>query len=407
MKNPTAISCAHGRIQRILLAFPKYSNNKRHLKSLLADLGRKLPHYTKIEILVYNNEATKEAVESTLKSEMIDYFFYDDHHGDHEKLARLRDTQRCCIIKNPHYHNFSIWVQDPFLVVADEECGGSGLVLVEPHAKIAGTNDDEIANHFEELKIYRSKNAPLSFHGGNMLVADDFILVGAKHFNATKKLIAEQSEKLHRCDELDEMTRKHFANYLGKNMRIIPVGNGQFHDCILDYTQAWEETQEKEPFAHIDLYISLAGRNKNGQYQLVVGEPVATMPEDEAAVASLKELMNPVVEKLTLEGFKIIRNPMPLTRSRAGSNNEYYCFYNNALVEIDGNSKRIWMPTFGHWHWKKSLRKYDIENREIWHNLGFEVTDLMSFHPFVKQKAGVRCVTKYMGRFSVYDCQHH
>jgi len=403
MKNPIAISCAHGRIERILLAFPKYTKRMRHLKTLLADLGRKLPHYTKIEILIYDNDATLEAVESTLKSERIDYFFYDNHNCNHGELAELRNTQRCCIVKNPHYHNFSIWVQDPFLVVADEEYGSSGLVLVEPHANIAGTNDDEIADHFEKLKIYRSQNAPLSFHGGNMLIADDFILVGAKHFNATKKIIDKKSGILHNCNDLDLQTRAHFASYLGKDMRIIPVGNAQYQHCILDVGEEWEDTPEKEPFAHIDLYISLAGRDKKGQYQLVVGNPVATIPEDEAAVKSLRQLIQPVVENLILEGFKVIRNPMPLTRSRPGSSNEYYCFYNNSLIEIDGNSKRIWMPTFGHWHWKKSLRQYDIANREIWHDLGFEVTELMSFHPFVKQKAGVRCVTKYMGRFSVYD----
>lgn len=403
MRNPTAISCAHGRIQRILLAFPKYTKRMRHLKTLLADLGRKLPHYTKIEILIYDNDATKEAVESTLKSEMIDYFFYDHHNCNHDELTELRNTQRCCIVKNPHYHNFSIWVQDPFLVVADEEYGSSGLVLVEPNANIPGTNDDEIADHFEKLKIYRSQNAPLSFHGGNMLIADDFILVGAKHFNATKKILDKKSGILHNCNDLDLQTRAHFAAYLGKDMRIIPVGNAQYQHCILNDGEEWEDSPEKEPFAHIDLYISLAGRDKNGQYQLVVGKPVATIPEDETAVESLRQLMNPVVENLISEGFKVIRNPMPLTRSRPGSSNEYYCFYNNSLIEIDGNSKRIWMPTFGHWHWKKSLRKYDIANREIWHDLGFEVTELMSFHPFVKQKAGVRCVTKYMGRFSVYD----
>jgi|GEM_PF-985753 len=400
IKNPNAVSSAHGRIERVLLALPKYGEDTQHVWDLLADLSRKLPHYTKLELLVYDNEATQKAVENTLKQEVVDYFFYDENIGDKQHLTELRNTKRCCIIKNPNYHNFSIWVQDPFLVVADEEYNSSGLILIEPEEGLKGTDDDEIADHFEKLDIYRAENAPLSFHGGNVLVADDFILVGANHFNSTKKIVAKELKRVEDCKTLDERTRNHFARYLGRDMKIIPVGNTKYHHCKIDGEIQKGRGVVKEPFTHIDMYISPAGRDENGQYQLVIGDPIAMNVDDESAVQSLKGLMEPVVENLTSQGFKIIRNPMPLNNV---SGNSYYCYYNNSLIEIDENSKRIWIPTFGHGDWKESLRRYDIQNREIWRDLGFEVIELMDFHPFVRQKAGVRCVTKFMGRFNIYD----
>jgi len=394
MKNSSAISDAHGRIKRLLMALPKYDEGTAHIISLLADLVRKLPHYTHFELFTYDDELTQEVVEKILKRELADYFFYSDHMFDKEELVKHAD-KKCCIIKNPHGYNFSIWVQDPFIVIQEEEYGGRGVILLEPHDEICGSNDDEIPNTFEELALYEAKNIPLSFHGGNTLVADDFMLVGAFHFNESKKIIAEKLD-INDDEKLERITKYHFTHHFGKALKIIPVGND------LNCKNKPQDAPSSEPFPHIDLYISLAGRAKNGKYQLLVGKPVAVLTKDEPLAESMRDCIVPIVENLEAQGFQIIRNPMPLTRTKVEKGNTYYCFYNNALIEIDGESKRIWMPTFGHGAWEKHLRKYDIENREIWHKLGFEVSELIDFHPFVQDKAGVRCVTKYMGRTSIY-----
>ena len=398
MKNPSALSDAHGRIKRILMTLPKYGEDVSHIVNLLADLIRKLPHYTHFELFMYDDEPTQEAVEEVLKRELADYFFYADYMFDVEGLAK-HEEKKCCIIKNPHDYNFSIWVQDPFIVVQEKEYGGRGVILLEPHDEIHGTEDDEIANTFEELDLYKAENIPLSFHGGNTLVADDFVLIGAYHYNKSKKMIAKELD-IQDDEKLERITKFHFARHLGKGLKIIPVGNN------LVQKNKPEDAPSSEPFPHIDLYISLAGRCEDGTYRLLVGQPIAVLPKDEALAASMQDCIEPIVKNLEEDGFQIIRNPMPLTRTKVENGNTYYCFYNNALIEIDGKSKRVWMPTFGYGEWAEYLRKYDIENREIWHNLGFEVSELIDFHPFVRDRAGVRCVTKYMGRTSIYHSNY-
>jgi len=396
MKNPSALSDAHGRIQRLLIALPKYEEHLIHVIDLLADLIRKLPHYTLIELFIYNDEPTQKVVEEVLNRELVDYFFYDDYAYHREELTEQMKHKKCCIIKNPHDYNFSIWVQDPFIVVQEKEYGGRGVILLEPHDDMRGTNDDEIADTFEELDLYKAKNIPLSFHGGNTLVADNFILIGAYHYNESKKIIAEKLD-IQDNEKLERITKFHFARHMGKDLKIIPVGNN------LNRKNKPDDAPSSEPFPHIDLYISLAGRDENGAYRLLVGNPVAMLPKDEALAESMQNCINPIVKNLEAEGFQITRNPMPLTRTKVEKGNTYYCFYNNSLIEIDGKSKRVWMPTFGHGAWAEHLRKHDIENREIWHKLGFEVSELIDFHSFVQDKAGVRCVTKYMGRTSIYS----
>ncbi len=400
MKNPSALSDAHGRIRRLLMALPKYEEDVAHIVSLLADLVRKLPHYTHFELFMYNDIPTQKAVEKALQRELVNYFFYPNLVEDKDKLMEQMKDKKCCIIKNPYDYNFSIWVQDPFIVVQEKEFGGRGVILLEPHDEIRGTDDDEIADTFEELDLYKAKNIPLSFHGGNTLVADDFVLIGAYHYNESKKIIAEKLD-VQDDEKLERITKFHFARHLGKDLKIIPIGNS------LTQKDKSEDAPSSEPFPHIDLYISLAGRDEDDTYRLLVGNPIAILPKDEPLAESMQNCIEPIVKDLEAKGFQVTRNPMPLTRTKLEKGNTYYCFYNNALLEIDGESRRVWMPTFGHGIWADALRKYDIENREIWHKLGFEVSELINFHPFVQDKAGVRCVTKYMGRTSIYHSNYN
>ena len=75
----------------------------------------------------------------------------------------------------------------------------------------------------------------------------------------------------------------------------------------------------------------------------------------------------------------------------------YFASANNAVVEIDGAERRVWMPTYGDAGHPR-LRAVDEENERIWEAHGFSVDLLPSFHAFARGLGAARCVTKVLAR---------
>lgn len=353
------ISSAHGRIEKLLLAIPEYSEHENHVRILIVDILEKLPEYCQIEFVVQDNVDTISMVKSIIDNQTT--------------------TQRCHIIVKKGLENLKLWIQDPFIVTSNSK----EIKLITPL-----NQKNPIVKFLENNKIYPVQLVPINFHGGNIIVADDFVLIGANHFVINQKQLLDTFGRPADIN-LDAETKKLLKEYLGVNMEIIPVGNSKYHNQSM-----------VEPFPHIDLYITLAGRNTQGRYQLLVGKTVAANPKDYHLANSLNQCIEPIVAELTKKGFDIIRNPIPLTRDNIFEGDTYYCYYNNCLVEIDGATKRVWMPTFGHDEWSEQLKKYDAENKAIWHQLGFDVIELMNFHPFVNHGGGIHCITKCVKRVS-------
>jgi hypothetical protein len=75
----------------------------------------------------------------------------------------------------------------------------------------------------------------------------------------------------------------------------------------------------------------------------------------------------------------------------------YFASANNALVEIDGERKTVWLPTYGYGRWS-NLEVTDRMNDTIWSQLGFETRMVGDFHPFAVNLGALRCVTKCLVR---------
>jgi hypothetical protein len=171
--------------------------------------------------------------------------------------------------------------------------------------------------------------------------------------------------------------------------------------------ELWQEviyvgTGEAQPIFHIDMFISLAGRGRSGKYRLLVGSP--RMADEILNQAPLPHAMAAIFDDmartLSQQGFEVIRNPLPLTYlddPQAKVRMWYFATANNCLVQIDGQDKRVWLPTYGHGAWS-NLKAIDKANKRIWRKLGFNVTELADFHPFAQNLGSVHCIKKYLER---------
>jgi hypothetical protein len=111
-------------------------------------------------------------------------------------------------------------------------------------------------------------------------------------------------------------------------------------------------------------------------------------------------IYNDIAGKISQMGFRVIRNPLPLVYQDDPSERMRYWYFataNNALVQVEGQTKNVWLPTYGHGDWSE-LQATDAANRQIWEGLGFQVQMLEDFHPFAFNLGAVHCIKKYLNR---------
>ena len=172
--------------------------------------------------------------------------------------------------------------------------------------------------------------------------------------------------------------------------------------------QAWTEeiyagTGIAQPIFHIDMFVSLTGRNEaTGKYRVLVGSPAmaAELLGDEPPDHAMAPVFDDIAANLAQQGFEVVRNPLPLTYVDDTARRErfwYFATANNCLVEITEDAKTVWLPTYGHGPWR-DLAVVDRRNKEIWEGLGFTVVELGDFNPFTQGLGSVHCIKKYLAR---------
>lgn len=380
----SAVSSAHGAITQLLLTVPYYVYNSI-LWKIYEQLIERLPSYTRFFILAHESIAAM----------LI------------EKLEELNVMERSEVRLVPNRINFTPWTEDPFIVVNDDK----GPLLVEPHS-FHRRNDSLIPIFMDGINGSRRLRSPLYFEGGNTIVGDDFILMGADYAveslahlgNYTADDGISRVEKVMKMynDYLDTR-RKIF--YIGSNIPVPEEASGLFsYKGGLRKEKYYRQNKpgSVQPVFHIDMFITPAGRGKDGRYRLVVGDPAlaSEILGEKVSPYSIPEVFNDIANGLRANGFDVYRNPLPLVYmddERSFVRNWYFASANNALVEITGNSKMIWLPCYGFGDWSY-LHKTDEANITIWKNLGFEVIVIEDLHPLAEHSGSLHCIKKILRR---------
>jgi hypothetical protein len=302
------------------------------------------------------------------------------------------------IVTPPEDLHFTVWAEDPYVSVQIDGEGKS--YLIEPKL-FRRKSDDYIANIVTaQCDIGYAYERNLIFQGGNILIGDNFWLIGQDYINESQRFAQD--------------AQKEFRSALESRRKLIPIGS-RLHiplwkaEFVEINGKKW--TQERfrgnfsgtrQPIFHIDMFITLAGRDADDRPIVLVGDPrlAAEILGEPVNKDSMPEVFDDIADQLCRRGFAVIRTPLPLVCGRDSKKRMrlwYFATSNNALVQIGGDRKDVWLPTYGYGEFRK-LAETDKYHARTWRSLGFEVHSLDDFHPFAIQLGAAHCIKKYLSR---------
>ncbi|MBW3537713.1 MAG: hypothetical protein KY395_08135 [Actinobacteria bacterium] len=384
--NPRLVGSADGAIERLLLTIPAYSVRSVPLADVYRDLFAQLPGSVALVVLTHESVA-----------------------GDVEGWLAGRDGAE--IIGAPDHLHFSVWAEDGYVVITDQT--GEDRFLVEPFS-FPRYGDSLVADFVSNATELKKTQAPLYFQGGNVLIGDDFFLIGADYPANSLQYIGgiltpapgeTEAELIHRL----------YQEYLDTGRRLlyvastIPVPEEQVRQFRLG-GQDWTEVLHlgnrpgtAQPLFHIDMFITLLGRAHGGRYRVLVGDPkvAAEILDHPLQPHAMAYVFDNIAATLARLDFEVIRNPLPLVYVDDERRRErlwYFATSNNALVQATGDATAaVYMPTYGHGSWS-SLTATDERNQQLWESLGFATHLLGDFHPFAENLGALHCIKKYLAR---------
>jgi len=382
--NGRLVSSAFGGLGRMLFTINDYALEDGY-RNVFEGVFQSLPDTTRLVVLCYGDK--RGEVETLL----------DD--GGVLKRAEIVETGALI--------NFSVWAEDAYVVIQQD--GHGAPTLLEP-ANFTRYDDGFIADIVAAQTDIGSHSVPLYYQGGNVLIGDDYWMIGADYPSKAHKLGLVQAKP---GETRREAALRRYGEEIDATRRLVILGtkNPVPEERLRDITvngQPWKErvyyaTGVHQPLFHIDMFVTLAGRNADGEPIAVVGDP--GMAAQILGEPEMPEMLIPyyhdIAARLAAEGFQVVRSPLPLTYADDSALSErtwYFATANNALVEIKGDSKRVWLPTYGHGP-QAHLVATDKENERIWREeLGFKVHMLPDFHPFAYNAGAVHCISKYLER---------
>lgn len=439
--NPILISSAHGKIKTLVFHYPDMSsetiNSKiKGLHSVITKLASTMKHVEHF-IIITNENTDSSEVETYLRK-------------------KLKEKVHICKVAPKEQRKFSNWASDLYRAALYKKGSENeySLFLVEPSLiHVANEDDQHVVNwilpHLEEhpssshstldLLGHKEVAKKLKFDGGNMLVGDDFVLLGGDIKRANKgknnddlfkKLLFGNKEPIF----LEGTPPK------PRDRKLYTTSDG-----IRNEPAIIEFRGKEQPIFHIDLFITLGGRLNKDQYQLVIGQPVvglsslSKIPIDlagviyeqvykmEYSISLVIKQLNSLTNKNGTSKFKIHRIPLPLTYYSIFDSEKreirkwYWASYNNCLVEIDEKppyTKSVWLPSYAkdyrnyqktnhekgeitYGNWKKGLKTYEEEVENFWKNdLGFDNVTLIKadFNMYIRKKGSLACLLNCIER---------
>ena len=269
------------------------------------------------------------------------------------------------------------WIQDYFAVLTHH--AGPTHALLKPFPDTDHHPHTHYTDEFSHVLDTFVKPVPFPFQGGNLLVIDDTLLLG-------------------RDTPLDD--HQHLLQAMGLP-KILPLGTDQ--PLTIDLSGK----KSRQPFFHLDLYLTPGGHTSDGQPiallaelqdQCITGVPPSTWPQ---VRANIQTSLQHTAQQLLTAGFHVHRLPIVI---HLFSNSFHVYSYNNIKVEAFHNHKRAYLPQY---HRTNQPRLNQIFTQALTHTtaqlhqVGFTHTRTISSNLLTlasQSRGGLHCLAKAIAR---------
>ncbi|MES0100661.1 hypothetical protein [Mesorhizobium sp. M0019] len=306
------------------------------------------------------------------------------------------------------------WMRDAFLCVTDN----TTIQYLKPYISKQGGDQANWLAAVDGRTVTELDDIFLD--GGDSLVGNNFRLVGNRAVTTTCEVMD------HQCDYPTALGR--FARL--DHRRVYPVG---YRPSRVEHKLLWFKDQVRrrleaarqqktaalappgglptvtltllramlevlrlffadglvQDWAHIDLVVSVTGREPNGKQVLLVAKTeLSPNPGEDEILES--DRLEALAAYLSDCGFEVRRNPAPYLADPGIS----LC-YNNTIVQTGPD--KVWLPQFSDAN--PDYQAADDANARIWHeDLGFDVVRVPGWMIYVDSSASIRCATNVLER---------
>lgn len=387
-----AVSNVYGRIAEVLIAFPGGESEVS-----IAQLEKKyLPFFeafgdrvTFVVLAQLNDEGRemtsklRKELQDSLEMIMRRAFMLPNQHTIYVDAVLVGDEAE----RN------GLWVQDCFTVVEQN----ARPVLVEP-ILCQHSHMRKIAEQVATISNVTIKPTRLLFDGGNILVGNDYAVIGRDELERNKIGYAFGEDTT--VEKLEEQISLDFCDMLGVNS-IVWIGADQ----PLELPFAWRSAKTgHQPFFHLDLFVSLGGFYKGcevvfvAQFELDAEHLAGYWKDWKKELEVIKNELNALenyLHKVHTERrsprFHIQRIPIGLEVSEHGDLVTFS--YNNGLAEYYLGFSRYFCPVYNDW---ENLNKKAA--RSLGGHFDRIVPVKWDFDSLALNKGSLNCMTKVLRR---------
>lgn len=258
---PRLIPSADGALDALVLTMPAFvlAGQDNPLWKAYQDLLLKIPADTNLYILVH--DTVKRKLQNWLE----------------EQGLLVRTT----LYSVPSSYGRTAWAKDEYKLVLDAK--DEKVYMVQPHSS-RKASDEYVCYHASKAFGWERVKVPLYFESGNILVGDNFFLLGADHavdtFMDLNELVP-QTKTLSAGKALIEPFQKYLDQdralfFVGSALKIPAERRRNFTKEGEEWTEVIHQLNKEgtaQPVFQLNLFLTLAGRSKEGKYRVLVGDP--------------------------------------------------------------------------------------------------------------------------------------
>jgi hypothetical protein len=412
-----AVMTANGRIEYLLMKTD--DDYQAEYFAILLELLMKMPPYTRFILYCTSEQKRAEAAAFLRASKFLRF----RETGSNIRPAR---PPKCMLIAPTGNINQkgTPWIRDTFFVKWDSS---TQTAFLSETASQRGAEKD-LAEFLEQSgDIFPKVEAGPDFMelplvGGNVLLVDQYVLVGYQDTNGMPRAELERQVK----NLFNTMPDTPFQTVLVVGepaAKKIPEFLKHLFAFFKDSTPA--ETRSIPRFAdmflHLDMFLTVAGvkgANQKPVLFLARAECLCTLSntsDQEQKILSVWNAYMDLIDQELEPHFDVRRNPVPLFIEYRPLNEDgknilrirpvgiFFGAYNNCLVEVSEGTRRVWLPGISRISYysvhRKALDAIEQKNREMWEGLDFEVSVIEAdFYKLLLGYSALHCITNELAR---------